>query len=1186
MFGPELRLWLLGLDHLRVVLFIRSLLLAEANRLRLPTGVVTITGEILAPDGGIDARSDLPEDAESVFPLGPRTWQIKKVKNKPDLAEEVTKPKLNTDLHGGRGYVFAWIREATDRQELEGWLADGIKNAGLDAASTLIIVDDLERLARVHPALIQAHGGPPVVALPFDRWSSILRPDEFPFQADDLRVQQVASIQAFAESASEQDTHLRVVGDTGVGKSRLVYEALRKDGLAERSAVAFSPRDVDEASLRALVMSTDSYLVLIVDDCSDGDAERLAHFADASRGRLRLITIGDRPERRPEPDPRTLEVTPLAEGLVTELVRQVANLRQEDAELVASLAQGYPKLAVELAHLVTHAAAPESVLDLLRSERIDRILNAMLPQADLRTHLGHLAIMERLGFDDELEIETDRFCETFGLNPMQFRAAIEQETGRFVTSVGRYRRVTPKALAVWLLYETVRLDPAYYGDRLASLPPALFSSFREQVELLGGNPLIDGVVREVLAQRADSFRDLDHLTVEGARLLYAATFAVPETAVDLIHNLIVSSSREQLESLADDRRRQLVWALQHLLWFRASFERAADSLLTLAVTENEPYANNATGVLIGAFQLLLGGTEVPFGERLAWLESRRARFGEQSALIAFHAAETALSVFQARSGGWGGSRRQPVEWRPSEIETAEAHRGAWRVLNELADQYPAFQLELAKAVDGLLIVPRPAVTVNDILEQTSKRAWTTRARAELTAGIRRVLEYGPLAPEHAAALRELMLSLEGHDLEQRARVAIATPFWQLGENAEDMKSGPQVVERLADELLANESVAMVVARVRDDVDDLSLFNIYRAIGTSDHSHTLEVIVSDPDTNRAARLGYLSGRGQADTGWADQVLHQWLDDPSLASDVPIAVSRLLATTRRLDLALTAVESERASARELAHLAVGSWVRPLEAPDVVRLLNLCIGSLGLLEPRFAFWILDSWLDEGREATDDLRHVAGELILASSASEDLATVHLSGQLGVRLSLGFDTRWSALLRRLQRRHIPTPMELDDLRTLAGEVPTKVASDLVDLITQDQTGWSLFLQSSSLLSVLGGEDRDPLRSKIGPLAESDQIRLLDHFDFKGEDLDPLVVELLEQHADSEDFRDAVSRRFAFPHQVVRGSYAAHLERRKSLLDKWSEEHPSAAVREWAGRLSPEFDGWIGRERRTEVEER
>src|SRR5713101_7526230 len=71
MLGVEVRAWIVGLDDSGAVALIRSLLLAEANRLRVDLGLVRITRNVNARDRGIDGRTDLPPNVESMHPRGP-----------------------------------------------------------------------------------------------------------------------------------------------------------------------------------------------------------------------------------------------------------------------------------------------------------------------------------------------------------------------------------------------------------------------------------------------------------------------------------------------------------------------------------------------------------------------------------------------------------------------------------------------------------------------------------------------------------------------------------------------------------------------------------------------------------------------------------------------------------------------------------------------------------------------------------------------------------------------------------------------------------------------------------------------------------------------------------------------------------------------------------------------------------
>jgi hypothetical protein len=105
MFGQELHAWIVGADENLAVAFLRALLEAEANRLRLSSGTIRMTGAVKARDRGVDGRTDVPIGSATVVPVGPQTWQVKATKNKPNMAAELAKEGVVEDLNAGRDYV-------------------------------------------------------------------------------------------------------------------------------------------------------------------------------------------------------------------------------------------------------------------------------------------------------------------------------------------------------------------------------------------------------------------------------------------------------------------------------------------------------------------------------------------------------------------------------------------------------------------------------------------------------------------------------------------------------------------------------------------------------------------------------------------------------------------------------------------------------------------------------------------------------------------------------------------------------------------------------------------------------------------------------------------------------------------------------------------------------------------------
>ncbi len=293
-FGPELRRWVLGLEPERAVMLMRSLLSAEASRTRAEPGSVIMTGNIYVPDGGVDGHTNLPPTAISPFPVGSRTWQVKAGDSRPSPSGEVSKWGVQEDLRAGRDYVLVWTgRELTalDKEAFEREFIAEVRKTEAIRTAVVLSVLDVEAMAVLHPAVVQQQGGPRLFGLSHDQWE---RHFDLPFFADDARGRLLDQAREFASSDCATLTHLHFFGDTGVGKSRLVFEALRQEGLKERTVVAPRLDAVDSSRLSEIVSNDNASVILCVDDCTWSDAKALETYASAGQGRIRLLTIGDR----------------------------------------------------------------------------------------------------------------------------------------------------------------------------------------------------------------------------------------------------------------------------------------------------------------------------------------------------------------------------------------------------------------------------------------------------------------------------------------------------------------------------------------------------------------------------------------------------------------------------------------------------------------------------------------------------------------------------------------------------------------------------------------------------------------------------------------------------------------------------------------------------------------------------
>ena len=136
---------------------------------------------------------------------------------------------------------------------------------------------------------------------------------------------------------------MTVIGDPGVGKTRVVAEALNVDGLSE--SVLYVNDATDAGRMLALFRrSSASSGILIADEIEGPDIKRMQEQLGGLQGRWRLVGIHSRTSPREVTDAAgQCVVAPLSSEAMEQLILEHSGLDEERARsLVARVAQGFP----------------------------------------------------------------------------------------------------------------------------------------------------------------------------------------------------------------------------------------------------------------------------------------------------------------------------------------------------------------------------------------------------------------------------------------------------------------------------------------------------------------------------------------------------------------------------------------------------------------------------------------------------------------------------------------------------------------------------------------------------------------------------------------------------------------------------------------------------------------------------
>ena len=832
---------------------LRKLLSAEAQANRLPQHGIHVSVSIATADGGEDGRIQWTEGPPHTTFLQSRftQFQLKAGKVSPSAAARevvgrngVVKPMVHSAL-AARGYYVLLCAHPYSYQQIErreNQIRAALRGAGLD-------IDDEQVAFRGADWIVDWVNHHPSVAAwlkqqtrletvgPFRAWVHWEgRPEHAAscWVADD-RLSRLR--EPVCEAASGPGGVVRVVGPSGVGKSRLILEALRPSEADE--SLGYSIADLvlyaDESEVDALAINEvvqrlaehGQRAVVVVDRCSPDAHRILAGMVERDESSLSLITIDD--EIPSDLRNRTMvEMTEhetivrvteapssVTEGIISS---EYPGLPSEDFRRLAHFSEGFPKIA----RLVAQAWAASRSVAYATDE-----------------HLAETFILGRGEYDRELLLRSARLLAAFRLVRMDHPngddlaevAARGQNLGadnlhgsfnRLIDRGVARRRgwsvtLQPRPIALRLAERQWRnWRPAQWDDILAGeSSPELKVEAAKQLALLNSTDTAQRVV-EHLCRRGGPFDGANGI---GRPKHSEVLSALAEIDVSLVADQIGRSLRDipDLHMVQGDVRRHLVWALDKIAFHPDGFEEGAQLLLRLALAENESYANNATGQFVALFPVVLGNTAANGPTRLSLLrEAAQSTDPTQRKIIVEALVNGSSTGHFARSVGpeTHGSRPALAAWHPATRDEAFAYiRGCTDLLVEFAtgedEAAAAARAGLGRNLRSL--ISDGFIGLVEAIVDRVGAAWDSWPEALEALGNFLSRARQEARPDIADRVRALMEALEPREVDARVRFLVTEMSWDyLCDEEEDHermhRRQVDAVRGFADELVRRPDV--------------------------------------------------------------------------------------------------------------------------------------------------------------------------------------------------------------------------------------------------------------------------------------------------------------------------------------------------------------------------------------------
>ena len=426
------------------------------------------------------------------------------------------------------------------------------------------------------------------------------------FVAGEEQKEFIISLQTALRQNDNKAMHIRIYGEPGIGKTKLILEATRSDDLLPFVIYVDGANKFRDSDLMTEILRDDNQfsVILVLDECNPDSRSYIWDKLKYRGPRIRIISIYN------ECDDTSgnivyFDIPPLDNEQISKIIQEYYILKDQ-ADRWSELCSGFPRVAHVIGfNLKTN---PE---DLLKPPDTVNVWERYIVSGDdpnnpevgqRRTILRHLALFKRFGYGRPIVSEAQAIAKIIERADPQitwprFQEIINNLKARRILQGENTLYITPKALHIklWIDWWNIHGNTFNLNEFSQNIPTSLFEWFYEMFVYAAGSKVATQIVKELLSKDGPFQNDAILKTELGASFFLALTEADPQSALECLKRTIGKWTKEELLQFTTGRR-EVVWALEKIAVWRDLFGDAARLLLTLGEAENETYSNNASGI--------------------------------------------------------------------------------------------------------------------------------------------------------------------------------------------------------------------------------------------------------------------------------------------------------------------------------------------------------------------------------------------------------------------------------------------------------------------------------------------------------------------------------------------------------------------------------------------------------------
>ncbi len=912
------------------VSFFRHLLWAEASRVGVGRHLISVPDCINVGDGGIDAYiEDAKPSFDDLIPDGTTGFQVKSADMQPQKCKRELhegydpnapiKPEIKRILDAGGNYVLVLYADIPSdwKKRRETAIRVELDSLGYYNPIRVYTVDQLVEFANQFISLVTWLIPPLRDSLPYESWakrSDILSPRRFVY--DEERKKWVDEIRTQLRAPGNACPIFRVTGLSGIGKTRLVFEALSPNDLSNRVVYISADHLYQSQLYQTLQNEENRSAILVIDECDLMRHEEFTRAFSERGSRLAILTLSQ-DIGNVHLLTKLINLGPLGQDEIKTILQgEYPELPVNVIQRINEFSDGYPKIAVLLSDSYLHASgSPDEFIRINDDLLFNRLIGGEIASDWFRKNkrvLTGISLFQKVGYEGPVSDESKWMAKEFlKIDWHEFLDIVSEQKKRGILQ-GQYSLfVAPFMLRVHLLtqwWEQEGFTEETFNKILSTMPEnlrgGLVDRFFDHIPFVSTTERGKHFVESILSEEG-VFSDGSLLTSQiGANFFLKLSEADSQSALQLLKRTVGTWDKDQLLQFTTGRR-LVIYALTHIVTQRNLFPDGARLLLALGEAENETWANNASGVFADLFSPAPGRvapTAASPQERFPIIKEALEADSKERRILALRACERALTTYY---GGFvippkPGLRTEPELWEPKTYgELFDAYRMVWNFLRESIDSLPKDEQQRAIGIlvqnsRSLGIKPSLAKMVTQTLGELAQRVNVDK-NSILHMAIQVFHYHGKdLLPEVRQLWEDLRDSLSGKDYYSLLRRYVGTSFLEDKFDAEGNPITDQIqpqVEKLAAQsvkqphLLEPELEWLVTTEAQNG------YTFGHALGRADKDFTMLPVLIEAQRNAGENpsplflAGYFRVIFEKDKTKWEKVLDALAQDVNLCTTVP-------------------------------------------------------------------------------------------------------------------------------------------------------------------------------------------------------------------------------------------------------------------------------------------------------------